>query len=83
MADNNRPFVAQRRSGQTATTMNPEAESFFRTLSTADYPRQLIESFPMIANQIVAVRSNKAALCRYFESLLVDERGGHDGLYGA
>ena len=79
MTDDTGPLVSRRRSGQTTTTLNPEAEAFFRTIPTADYPSKLIESFPRIANQIVAVRSNKAALCRYFESLLVDERGGRCG----
>jgi len=79
MADGNEPFSSLRRSGPTATTLNPEAEAFFKMLPPADYPTRLIETFPRIANQIVAVRGNKAALCRYFESLLVDERGGRHG----
>ena len=79
MTDDTGPLVSRRRSGQTTTTLNPEAEAFFRTIPTADYPSKLIESFPRIANQIVALHNDKAALYRYFESLVADERGNRGG----
>ena len=79
MVDDNNPFVSRRRSGPVATTLTPETEAFYRTLRSADYPRRLIEKFPRIANQIAALNSNKPLLTKYFESLLVDERGGRRG----
>ena len=62
-----------------ASKLNPEAEAFYKTLPPADYPTGLIETYPRIANQIVALRNDKAALSRYFESLVADERGNRGG----
>ena len=67
------------RMADTASLLTPEAAAFYKQLPPADYPSQLIETYPRIANQIVALRSNEPALAKYFESLLADERGGRQG----
>jgi len=79
MTNDNDAFVSQRHSSPAAATLTPEAETFYRTLSSADYPRRLVETIPRIANQIAVLHGNKPLLTKYFESLLVDQRGGRRG----
>lgn len=62
-----------------ASKLTPEAEAHYKTLAAEDYPAALIEAYPRIANQIVALRNNEQELSRYFESLLQDERGNRQG----
>lgn len=63
----------------TESRLTPEAEAYFKQLPSEDFPAQLIETYPRIANRIVALRSDEPALGKYFESLLADERGGRQG----
>ncbi len=65
--------------GEAAPILKAEAETFYKALPTEDYPKALIANYPRIANQIVALRSDKVSLARYFESLLADERGNRNG----
>src|SRR5688572_12220991 len=79
MANGEEAFIALRRSGPDAKTLTPQAEAFYRAMPPAEYPRRLIEAFPRIANHIAAVHGNSVVLGRYFESLLVDQRGNRHG----
>jgi hypothetical protein len=62
-----------------AANLNPEAEAYYQTLAPGNYPKLLIEAYPRIANQIVALHDDRDALSRYFVSLLADERGNRQG----
>jgi hypothetical protein len=64
---------------EAASKLTPEAETYFKNLPADEYPAMLIEAYPRIANQIVALRNNKPDLAKYFESLLADERGNRQG----
>ena len=79
MASDQEAFIARRQSGQEAKSLTPEAEAFYRSMPPSDYPAKLIAAFPRIANQISVYHGNKVVLGRYFETLLVDERGGRQG----
>ncbi len=64
---------------ESTSKLDPEAEVFYGKLPPADYPKALIEGYPRIANQIVALGTNKTNLAKYFDSLLSDDRGGRQG----
>jgi len=59
--------------------LDPAAVAFYRGLPSADYPVALIEGYPRIANHIAALRGNKVALRKYFESLITVNDGGRQG----
>ena len=64
---------------ESTAKLDAAAEIFYRKLPETDYPKALIEGYPRIANHIVSLGNNKAALGPYFESLLSDFRVGRQG----
>ena len=54
-------------------------DAYLRSLSGLKYPQALVETFPRIANTIVALKNDKRRLREYFESLTNDTRGGRQG----
>jgi hypothetical protein len=63
--------------------MLPQSATWARELPDNVRPVNLIEQFPRIVNLIVLEWNRPATLCKHFEDLLHDKRGGRKGFPAA
>jgi hypothetical protein len=61
------------------TSLDGEADDYFRTLPGLIYPQALTDRYARIANHMVELRFSPDMLREYFRGLLEDTRGDRKG----
>ena len=62
-----------------SASLDSATDVYFRSVEGLKYPQALVDQFPRIANELVALKDNKRELVEYFESLTNNKREKRQG----